>query len=64
VPIVYLRFFKCLLAVALHADEEAAGSPAVAALSAEQELTVEKSREKFEYQAEVQRLMDIIINSL
>jgi heat shock protein beta len=50
--------------VALHADEEAAGSPAVAALSAEQELTVEKSREKFEYQAEVQRLMDIIINSL
>jgi len=33
-------------------------------LSTEQEATLEKSKESFEFQAEVNRLMDIIINSL
>jgi len=48
------------------ADEEgtAAAAPPADAFTAEQAATMATGREKYEYQAEVQRLMDIIINSL
>jgi heat shock protein beta len=50
--------------VLVRADESATAAAVMDGFSTDNEATLAKSSEKFEFQAEVNRLMDIIINSL
>merc|ERR1719155_443847 len=48
----------------LRTDDESSSEPTSDALSEEQAAALAENKENFEFQAEVSRLMDIIINSL
>jgi len=63
VLVVAVIFMACFASV-VRADEEAAAEVGTTTFTEEETAQLESKQESFEFQAEVHRLMDIIINSL